>query len=90
MGLELTNEKDPLSEGQHIIPLDETAMFGVPFHPDKVLTVSRHLAEGLTCGGVTIGQRKGDREEAGDLVVFLQLHCRDAQCEDCQHYHKGW
>ena len=85
MGLELTNEKDLLSEGQHIIPLDETAMFGVPLHPDKVLTVSRHLAEGLTCGGVTIGQRKGDREEAGDLVVFL--HCRDAQCEDCQHYH---
>ena len=65
-------------------------MFGVPIHPDKVLAVLRHLAESLTRGGVSIRQREGDREEAGDLVMVIQLHCGDAQSEDCQHYHEGW
>ena len=72
-------------------PFDETAMFvGGGLHPDKILTVLRHLAESLTRGGVTIRQREGDREEAGDLVMVIQLHCGDAQSEDCQHYHEGW
>ena len=54
-------------------------MFGVPIHPDKILTVLRHLAERLTRGGVTIRQREGDREEAGDLVMVIQLHGGDAK-----------
>ena len=58
-------------------PFDETAMFvGGGLHPDKILTVLRHLAESLARRGGSIGQRKGERKEVGDIFV-LQLHCGD-------------
>ena len=58
-------------------PFAETAMFvGGGLHPDKILTVLRHLAESLARRGGSIGQRKGERKEVGNNFV-LQLHCGD-------------
>ena len=60
-----------------ISPFAETAMFVcASLHPDKILTVLRHLAESLARRGGAIGQRKGEWEEVGDKFV-LQLHCGD-------------